>query len=95
MRPQARQQIRYLLSDFITLNIGWFLFDVARFYTLPANLLPGTLPSFLLYPQLILGQILVPFGMIALYAVSGSHKNYSHFKPVPIRIGLSFAYIFK
>lgn len=24
-----------------------------------------------------------------------SHKNYSHFKPVPIRIGLSFAYIFK
>ncbi len=75
MRPQARQQIRYLLSDFITLNIGWFLFDVARFYTLPANLLPGTLPSFLLYPQLILGQILVPFGMIALYAVSGSYNR--------------------
>ena len=75
MMPQARQQIKYLLSDFITLNIGWLLFDVARFYTLPADLLPDSLVSFLRYPQLLIGQIVVPVGMIALYAVSGSYNK--------------------
>lgn len=75
MMPQARQQIKYLLSDFITLNIGWLIFDVARFYTLPADLLPDSLASFLLYPQLLTGQIVVPAGMIMLYAVSGSYNR--------------------
>lgn len=75
MKPQARQQLKYLLSDFITLNIGWLLFNVARFITLPSEMVSNSLCSFLGYRQLIVGQIVVPFAMLALYAVSGSYNR--------------------
>lgn len=75
MRIQTRLQLTYIFSDFIMLNIGWLLFNVARYYTLPATLLPDSLPLFLCDRQLMLGQWLVPPVMIALYAVSGAYNK--------------------
>lgn len=75
MKPQSAQQLKYLVSDFITLNIGWFLFNVARFYTLPADLVSNSLSDFLCYRQLIAGQFVVPLVMIGLYAVSGAYNR--------------------
>lgn len=75
MTPQTRQQLKYLLSDFITLNIGWFLFDIARFFALPPEESVCGLHRFLLYNTLILGQILIPLVMIGLYALSGAYNK--------------------
>ena len=75
MKPQTRQQLKYLLSDFITLNIGWLLFDIARFFTLPPEESAFGLQRFLLYKTLIFGQILIPLVMIILYAVSGTYNK--------------------
>jgi len=75
MKPQTRQQLKYILSDFMTLNIGWLIFNIARFNTLPSYLVPESLGSFLLFPQLMIGQLLVPPGMIAVYAISGSYNK--------------------
>lgn len=75
MTPQTRQQLKYLLSDFITLNIGWLLFDIARFFTLPPEESAYGLHRFLLYKTLIFGQILIPLAMIGLYALSGAYNK--------------------
>ncbi len=75
MNVRTRQQLKYILSDFLSLNVGWLCFNVARFFTLPSSLVSASLKSFLSYPQVIIGQLVIPLAMMALYAVSGSYDK--------------------
>lgn len=75
MKIRRKFQLTYIFTDFINLNIGWLLFNIARFYTLPASLVSYSLGSFLLYKQVIIGQIVVAPSMMLIYALSGVYNS--------------------
>lgn len=81
MTEVNKLRLRYMLADFITANIGFFIFDVARFFMVSASTRPATLPGFLGLGPLILEQFLVPMGILALNALFGAYnKNNTLFK---------------
>ena len=66
--------MRYMLSDYVLLNLGWFTFNVVRYYSLPADW-AGPIGGFLLLPSVILGQCVLPLLAIGLYAISGYYNR--------------------
>lgn len=64
-----------MAADFIMVAIGWFCFNVFRFFTLPIVYSFGSLSAFLLSPPVVLGQLAVPPAMVILYAISGSYNR--------------------
>lgn len=70
-----RQRIIYALADFITANIGVFLFNIGRFYLVPPSSRPSTLVEFLLDTSLLWEQALVPLVMMIFYALLGSYNR--------------------
>ncbi len=71
-----RQRLKYIVSDYLTLNIGWFVFNIVRFYSLPKDFSEANLGAWLCYTPLVTGQILVPAIMIVIYAISGYYNRY-------------------
>ena len=65
MTPAGLQRMRYMLSDYVLLNLGWFTFNVVRYYSLPADW-AGPIGGFLLLPSVILGQCVLPLLAIAI-----------------------------
>ncbi len=74
MISSKRQIQRYVLGDFISSNIAWFLFNIIR-YHFPGIVTESTLRSFLLSPRVIEGQILFPLLMIGIYYLSGYYNQ--------------------
>ncbi len=74
MTTVKRQQLKYILSDFLMLEVGWFVFNVVRYLSLP-GLSEVSFLSFYLDPVVQWGQIVVPAGMIGLYALSGTYNR--------------------
>lgn len=74
MTPAGLQRMRYMLSDYVLLNLGWFTFNVVRYYSLPADW-AGPIGGFLLLPSVILGQCVLPLLAIGLYAISGYYNR--------------------
>ncbi len=71
----SRKQIeRYLLSDFVTSNVAWFLFNLAR-YHFPGIVSHSSLKSYLLSTRVIEGQILFPLMMMCIYYLSGYYNQ--------------------
>ncbi len=64
-----------MLADFLTANIGFFVFDIARFFMVPPTIRPSTLLDFLSLNSLISEQILVPVGIVLLYALFGAYNR--------------------
>lgn len=64
-----------MTADFVTVAIGWFCFNVFRFFTLPIVYSFGSLSAFLLSTPVVLGQLAVPPAMVILYAISGSYNR--------------------
>jgi len=75
MQQVTAHRIKYILADFITAGIGFFLFDIFRFYTLPGDLTGADLWSFLTTGHLIAEQCLVPLLVITLYTLFGSYNK--------------------
>ena len=75
MKQINRNRLLYCVSDFVMVALGWAFFNVLRYNTLPAASDFASLGNFLSYPQVLLGQVLVPAGMVALYALSGSYNR--------------------
>ena len=76
----VRQRFKYLLSDYICLNIGWFLCALVRYQFLPPDqqaMFP--LSNYLTYAPVIIGQCIIPIMMIAAYWISG-YYNEVYFK---------------
>jgi exopolysaccharide biosynthesis polyprenyl glycosylphosphotransferase len=65
----------YLIADYIAANIAWFAFNIIRYFEIAR--LDGfeTLSSFLLYRNVMLGQILVSFGWLILHYYSGYYNK--------------------
>ncbi len=72
MTREWRQRIKYLLSDYCLLNIGWLLFTVIRYSALPAEFTQSySFTYHLLSTPVMLGQILLPIAMVGFYWISG------------------------
>lgn len=69
-----RQRLKYIVSDYVTLNTGWLAFNIVRFYSLPDGFFGIRLGAWLCYPPLVTGQILVPLIMVAIYSISGYYN---------------------
>ncbi len=71
----SKQQIRrYVLGDFVTSNVAWFLFNIVR-YHFPGLVVDHSLKSFLLSPRVIEGQIVFPLLMMGVYYLSGYYNQ--------------------
>lgn len=72
-----RQKLRtsYVLTDFLTANIAFVLFDICRFYLQFPTTRGFTLGSFLLNWKLLLEQGLIPFFVLGVYAISGFYNE--------------------
>ncbi len=76
MLTPGRQRWTYILSDYVALNVGWFLFSIVRYFSLPAGLQAVlSLSDHLCSTQVLLGQILFPIMMVVIYAISGCYQN--------------------
>ncbi|MDE6286067.1 MAG: sugar transferase [Muribaculaceae bacterium] len=72
MTTTTRLRLRYALSDYLLLNLGWCIFNLVRYRSLPVDW-PGT-ASFMLSGTVLLGQLLVPLLGVGLYVVSGYYN---------------------
>lgn len=65
----------YVLSDWLMLSLGWLMFNLVRFHTLPA-IYVSTPAEFLFHDrQVVLGQVLIPLMMLFFYWLSGFYNE--------------------
>lgn len=75
MTDLNRQRAKYILADYVTASIGFFVFDIARFFMVSPTIRPSSLNQFLTLDSLIAEQILVPFGIVLLYLLFGAYNK--------------------
>jgi len=75
MQQETAHRIKYILADFFSTGIGFFLFDLYRFKTLPGELTGADLYKFLTNISIIAEQCLVPLLAILLYSLFGSYNK--------------------
>lgn len=74
-----RQRLRYVVSDFLTTNIAFFLFNVFRYYHLAERgFMNNSLYAFLTDRKIIIEQEIVPLSIIFLYWLSGFYLRPYH-----------------
>lgn len=76
MNAASRQQIKYLLADYISINVGWLLFDMVRYYFLTGYARAYSLLGYLGSPALLLEQLFVPLIVLCIYAISGCYRKH-------------------
>ncbi len=75
-----RQRAKYIISDYLCLNIGWLLCSIVRYYYhQPAFIHAIPLSRHLMTAPVIAGQIVFPLMMVCLYWISG-YYNSAYFK---------------
>ncbi|MDH8702121.1 exopolysaccharide biosynthesis polyprenyl glycosylphosphotransferase [Dysgonomonadaceae bacterium PH5-43] len=74
MKKQS-QLIKYLVSDFLSAHLAWCVFNVIRYYLISQNEGFSTLGDFMMYGQVIKGQIIIPFCWLILHYFSGYYNN--------------------
>ena len=66
MINNRRQSLKYVLSDWLSLNVGWFLFTMVRYSALPDHMLgDGGFMGHIATSPVLEGQIVFPFMMVA------------------------------
>lgn len=71
---KRRQTLKYIVSDFLTATVTWLLFNLLR-YDEVAKYNFSTLNDYLLFYQVLKGQILIPFFWLFIYFVSGYYNK--------------------
>jgi len=74
MRKKS-QLFKYLFADYIAANLAWFAFNVIRYYQIASYNGFSALSDFLLWRNVLIGQIIVPFGWLILYYYSGYYNK--------------------
>ena len=70
-----RQVAQYIISDLVSTNIGWLLFNIFRYYLLPINKEIESLSVYLSYHKIIEGQILFPILFLGIFYLSGYYNQ--------------------
>ncbi|MDE6269907.1 MAG: exopolysaccharide biosynthesis polyprenyl glycosylphosphotransferase, partial [Muribaculaceae bacterium] len=76
MNDSGRNLLRlcYVLGDYLMLNVGWLLFNIVRFHSLPVGW-EGPMAEFLESTPVLVGQLVIPLAVVAMYAVSGYYTS--------------------
>ncbi len=70
------QRIKYIVGDYLTANVGLCLFNIVRFFTLDrTNTGFGDLGAFLMSPNLLIEQIIIPLVLLFIYYLSGYYNR--------------------
>lgn len=75
MTGTRKQQLTYIITDYIMLNLAWLGFNIVRYFLLPATYV-ANLSTWLVTPAPLVGQLVVPLGIMAIYWVTG-YYNYN------------------
>lgn len=75
MKELTRQRIIYLISDFVTLNVGILVFYVVRYFLSGIASTGLPLSSWLKLPQVSGGQIIFPICILGLFLLSGCYNR--------------------
>lgn len=76
MIGERRQRMNYVLADFVSTNIAWLLFNVVRYTFIESNELSfHSLSDFLTSTTVMLGQLVLPLMMLAIYYLSGYYNK--------------------
>lgn len=76
MKHVTAMRLRYLLSDWLTVNLAWLVCSVIRYLSLPEPLHQAPVGEFLVHgTNVMLGQVLIPLMMVGLYALSGFYNE--------------------
>ena len=74
MINKRRQRIRYIIIDFVTAATSWLLFNLLRFVEVAQNDF-SSLTDYLLFYQVLEGQILIPLCWLIIYFFSGYYNK--------------------
>lgn len=76
MISESRQRLNYIVSDYISTNVAWMLFNIVRFYFLDTTRFDySSLWSYLTSQQIVLGQIFFPIMMLGIFYLSGYYNK--------------------
>ena len=67
------QLIKYLVADFISVSLSWFLFNIIRYYKMEIAF--SNLPNFLIKNTILWGQLLIPAFWLILHYYSGYYNK--------------------
>jgi len=74
MINKRRQRIKYIFTDFITAAIAWLLFNLLRYFEVAQNDF-NSLSDYLLFFQVLEGQIIIPLCWLIIYFFSGYYNK--------------------
>lgn len=69
------QQLTYVITDYIMLNLAWLGFNIVRYFLLPTTYIED-LWAWLTTAAPLIGQVAVPLGIMAIYWLTG-YYNYN------------------
>lgn len=73
---ESKQRWISLIADVVTVNLMWMIFNIVRYWTTDGGFTEVVpLGQYLMWRQILLGQLLVPLMVISLYALSGYYQN--------------------
>ncbi len=75
-RRPRRSARAALVTDLVAVALGWFVFNIIRFYSLPGDY-ETELGWWLRTPIVLMGQVVVPACMLLMYAFCGCYRNRS------------------
>lgn len=70
-----REALKYIISDFISACVAWFLFNWLRYQEVAVYEGATSFSTYLNYDQVLKGQLLVPFFWMGLYYFSGYYNK--------------------
>lgn len=72
---KKNQLIKYILSDFLTANLAWLVFNILRYYLIAQYQNFPSLSSFLIFSQVLKGQLIIPLGWLIFHYYSGYYNK--------------------
>ena len=75
MMNKYKQRLKYLIVDFLTAFAVWLLLSSLRFYEVAQYEGFGSIGTFLLFGQVLKGQVIIPFFWLLLYYFSGYYNQ--------------------
>jgi exopolysaccharide biosynthesis polyprenyl glycosylphosphotransferase len=65
----------YLFADYVAANLAWLAFNIVRYHEIAQYQGFETLSDFLLYRNVIVGQLIAPLGWLVLHYYSGYYNK--------------------
>ena len=72
---KSKQAGKYILSDFISASVAWFLFNILRYEVFAIDEGADSLLDYLQYPGVLGGQVVIPLFWLVLYYFSGYYNK--------------------